>query len=177
METTESEYLTIKQAAELRGLKFVTLYQWCYDGKIPTIRNGPGSRAGYLLRLTDLDHFLEAPRGSRTVMAMQARNGERAALPQTAPVAAATGSTQRPATSPTSASSAVSSVTPPVKKRKSAVLSSKDHMRKLSVPEMVDIINWLSNRIGMQWDAKGMVSPSPRPEVKTSAPMPHSAED
>ena len=50
-------------------------------------------------------------------------------------------------------------------------------MRKLSVPEMVDIINWLSNRIGMQWVAKVTVIPPASPTIKPCVPIPVPPQD
>ena len=62
METTEKlkESLSLKQAAELRGLKCDAL-QWCYDGKIHHTQGG-GQRAGYFVKLEDIDRFLADPR-------------------------------------------------------------------------------------------------------------------
>ena len=148
MEPTEklNESLSLKQAAELRGLKFTTLYQWCYDGKIPSTRRGAGQKAGYLVKLEDIDRFLADPRGTHTVLTVQAGGGQ---TPRPLKADAERGAVEMVASAaiPPTAAQASVPIVQAKRRRKTAVRMSKDFMRKCTVPEMLMITTWLLHRV------------------------------
>jgi excisionase family DNA binding protein len=52
-------WLTVKQAAQLRGLTYRRLIQWIRDGLLPSSKPG-GDRGQHLVRLSDLGALLAA---------------------------------------------------------------------------------------------------------------------
>lgn len=57
-EPTAERLLTVREAAELLGVKPGTVYQWAYQQRIPVVKLF-GRRGPLRLRLSDVEHLIQ----------------------------------------------------------------------------------------------------------------------